>query len=124
MKIFLKLTIFVLVALFAVLGSLVVWYDREQHIDFLSMFPESFETCHGDVSGGSGDLAHWFSLNKDGWKNHPASLAPGYLYKSSKLNINVHPDWVVVSYLDNKNWQQVIKYSQASSIFRECRISS
>ena len=115
-----KLLFIVLIASFVILGGIVLWYDRTQRIDFVEKFPDTFETCHGDVSGSSSELVKWFSSNKDGWTNHPASLAPGYLYTSSKLNINAHPDWVVVNYFHNENWQQVIKRSQAISIFKDC----
>ncbi|MBF7074598.1 hypothetical protein ISG33_14425 [Glaciecola sp. MH2013] len=120
MNVFFKILVAVLTISLIIISALVLWYDREQYIDFVERFPDYFETCHGTVSGTSSELIAWFSANKDGWQNNPASLAPGYLYRSSELNINVHPNSVVVNYSKNGDWQQVMKHTPAALISKEC----
>lgn len=111
------------VILIVTIACVFLWYGREQDIDFTSYFQTPLNTCNGELEVNTIEyetLLVWLSNNQSGWKNNPATIAPGYFYHSDEITVSVLDNFVVINFLDDGEWSQVQKSANTDAIRNEC----
>lgn len=106
---------------------LLLWLDRSQEIDFTRLLPATLNTCEGEIEQGTREydtLMLWLALNKSGWRNYPATVAPGYFYRGNKITINVYENGAVINYGIENTWSQVHVQANTESINGTCHKNS
>ncbi|MDT0630087.1 hypothetical protein [Alteromonas sp. W364] len=111
------------VILIVTIAGFVLWYGREQNIDFTSYLRTPLNTCNGEVEVNTIEyetLLDWLSNNQSGWTNNPATFAPGYFYRSDEITVSVLDNFVVINFLADGEWSQVQKSANTDAIRNEC----
>lgn len=103
--------------------SIVLYWGREQSIEFHSTLPSEFEVCGSIVDASDSRykaLENWLKQNEGGWHNSPASYVPHHVYSSKSMHVNVMPSGVVVNYQENNSWYQVNKSAETGGLDKSC----
>ena len=103
------------------------YWSRSQTIDFTKELKSEVSVC-GDQIGVNDyrfeNLQNWLRNNKDGWVTYLATQAPGYMYRSKNISINVSSGFVVINYKNKNGYAQVSKKADTTSINGVCKNDS
>jgi hypothetical protein len=105
------------------LAGFLIYLDRDQSINFADKLPEKLNACGRELSEANFEyraLHSWLNSNKTGWKNHPASIAPSYVFRGQDITINVRDGAVIINFKNGKQYQQVIWLGDTHAIMGDC----
>lgn len=108
----LKLAITLVLSLSIVAISAYLYVFRDQQLQMES-FPLQLEHCGKTISKGDGKYDELFKVlirNQEGWKSSPVSYLPARVYYSPNFQINVLDELVVVSYQNNTEYAQLVRF--------------
>jgi hypothetical protein len=124
MKRWFKYIIYFVITLIILTLTGIGYWERKQTIDFSSMLPKSLKYCGREITSKDEqymELFTWFKNNRTEWVNTPVSYAPGTIFWSPKIIINVLRRGVVVNYSPSSNeWGQVSKEKKEGELLMTC----
>lgn len=108
----LKLAITLVLSLSFIAMSAYLYVSRDQQLQ-MENFPLQLEHCGKTISKGDGKYDELFNVlirNQEGWKSSPVSYAPAREYYSPNFQINVLDELVVISYQNNTEFAQLVRF--------------
>lgn len=113
-----------IVVLVAVSVGILLYWEREQSIDFTMLVSAEIEHCGKSFAPGSleyQELVAWLRSHQHGWKNTPATYVPRSLYTSPGISVNVLKSDVVINYQSKDGrWNQVIRGKKENELVDTC----
>ncbi|WP_155946198.1 hypothetical protein [Pseudoalteromonas rubra] len=113
----------IIIASALTLISILLYWERNQAIDFSGLLPGTFTICDKEIDETSSEfiaLKLWFQENQYPWTNSLVSFAPAYIYRGKDISINVQDTSVIVNYKAGESLVQVIYNGNTTSISGIC----
>ena len=105
--------------------GIVIYWGREQEIDFAEILPNELEHCGNNIGQDTeeyNNLKNWFESNNRGWEETYASYVPTHTYTSPNLSVYVLMGSVIVNYkTENGSWRQVAKTVKSNELYWKCK---
>ena len=103
------------------------YWSRSQTIDFTKVIGSEVFICGDQIKADEYKLKKlndWLRNNKDDWAASFVTYAPGYMYYSKDISINVFSGSVVINYKSKSGYAQVLKDAETTSINGICKNDS
>ena len=124
MKKALKIVAGILFVLAAVTAGILLYWGREQSIDFSMILPTEIVHCGKSYTPGNSEydeLASWLRSNQPGWKSTIVTYVPRSVYAAPNITINVLKTGVVINYQSkNGSWRQVVRDKKEDELIDMC----
>jgi len=108
---FLKICIYLIIALLVINSVVYLYIFREQEID-VALIPNEFTYCGMKINASNSsyqEIVSWLKENNEGWVTSFVTFIPKQVYQANAFQVNVMENLVVVSYKSDYGYSQFIK---------------
>jgi len=123
MKKVLYASLSIIFSIILIIGSVLLYLDRDQKIDFSKHLPNKLTICDKEINEKSAEyiaLKTWLATHQLPWNSILVSFAPTYVYYGKDININVNNSAVIVNYSDDGEYKQVVHRADTTEISGKC----